>query len=72
MANGQWREAKLYGIHRDSMLPSPALTNVEFLAVAFSDLPDGAAAMVTDFSGDPASAPRGAWFCQSVVVRAAT
>ncbi len=43
---------------------SVPLTNVDFLEAAFCDLPDGAAAMLTGFTGDPASVDRGAWFAR--------
>jgi hypothetical protein len=43
---------------------STLISNVEFLEVAFADLPDGAAAMVTGFTGDPSTAQRGDWFAR--------
>ena len=44
---------------------SALITNGEFLEAAFADLPDGAAAMVTGFGGDPATAHRGDWFARA-------
>lgn len=41
-----------------------AITNAEFLEAMFADLPDGAAAMVCGFTGDPHTADRGAWFAR--------
>jgi hypothetical protein len=43
---------------------SAVITNAEFLEAMFADLPDGAAAMVCGFAGDPLAADRGAWFAR--------
>lgn len=43
---------------------SAAITNGEFLEAMFADLPDGAAAMVCGFAGDPHQADRTAWIAR--------
>jgi hypothetical protein len=42
-------------------MTGPVVTNAEFLEALFADLPDGAAAMLCGFVGDPYAPPEFAW-----------